>query len=91
MHEDIERVRQQVMRFRELLDILRVKLEEGERTYAALLAEIPTEMKEKDRQWQAAETLVNDVAPLERAVMQVGFDVREMHRAFEELHGIIIA
>lgn len=93
--EDIEKVRQEIMRFRELLDIMRGKLEEGERAYAQLLATCSPEdvqpLKTKDLQWKAAEQIVDDLTPLRRAVGQMRYETRNLERAFEELHGVIVS
>lgn len=94
-HEDIEKVRQEIMRFRELLNIMRQKLESGERAYNKLFSNFsPEEMqgiKEKDLQWKLAEQIIDDLSPLEKAVMQSRFDARELEKAFEELYDIIAA
>ncbi len=90
--ENIEKVRQEIMRFRELLNIMRLRLESGERAYAQLFTNHPPEegLKEKDRQWRLAEELVHDLTPLSKAVMQVRYDARDLERAFEELYNIIV-
>ena len=92
--EAIEKVRQEIMRFRELLDILREKLDDGERIYEKLFSSLSPEeaalTKEKDRQWKLAEKMVADLSPLSRAVFQMYYEAREMERAFEELHNIIV-
>ncbi len=93
--EEIEKVRQEIMRFRELLDVMRSTMDDGERAYAALFSGFSSEAmagtKEKDLQWQLAETMVEDVEPLLRAVGQMRFEARELERAFEELHDIVMA
>jgi hypothetical protein len=90
--EDIEKVRQAIMRFRELLNVMRLRLESGERAYERLFVNHPRQdgLKEKERQWQLAEDLVHDLTPLSKAVVQVRFDARELERAFEELYNIIV-
>ncbi len=92
--EQIEKVRQEIMRFRELLNIMRIKLEDGERAYARLFANCSPEdkqrMKEKDLQWQVATQIVGDLSGLSKAVMQVRYDARDLERAFEELFDIIV-
>jgi Lon protease-like protein len=94
--EDIERLRQAIMRFRELLDLMSAKLEDGERAYASLFAEFTPEeqaaMKEKDLQWKAAEGLIDDAAAIAsfgRAAMNMRFEARELERAFDDLYGVI--
>lgn len=93
--EPIEKVRQEIMRFRELLDVMRIKLEDSERLYERLFAVLPPEtaqLKEKDRQTRLAEYYMQqgDLTALSRAVVRAQFDAREMQNAFEELHGIIL-
>jgi hypothetical protein len=92
--EDIEKVRQEIMRFRELLNIMRKELENGERTYAKLFSSFtPEEMagtKEKDLQWKLAEKMIDDLSPLRRSVGNVRFHTRELDRAFAELYDIIV-
>jgi hypothetical protein len=92
--EEIEKVRQEIMRFRELLNIMRLKLEEGERAYAQLFANrSPEEMKntkEKDLQLIVAQEIVGDLSPLSNAVLKARFDARELERAFEELYDVIV-
>ena len=88
--EEIEKIRQGIMRFRELLDIMQQRLEDGERTYAQFFAACSPDdrehLKTKDLQWKAAETMVNDPSPLSKAALiQFGY-ARELERAFEELH-----
>ena len=92
--DQIEDVRQEIMRFRELLNIMRLKLDESERAYEQLFASVPpetlTNLKEKDRQWKLAEQMVDDTSVLRKAVGNARFNAREMERAFEELHDIIV-
>ncbi len=92
--EQLEKVRQELMRFRELLNIMRAKLEDGERAYTRLFANCSPEdkqrMKEKDLQWQVATQIVGDLSGLSKAVMQVRYDARDLERAFEELYDIIV-
>jgi hypothetical protein len=92
--EQIEDVRQEIMRFRELLNIMKLNLEASERDYARLFASVPPETltatKEKDRQWQLAEQLVDDTSAIRAAALTARFNAREMERAFEELHDIIL-
>ena len=91
--EEIEKVRQEIMRLRELLNIMRQNLDAGERSYAGLFSnctpEEKTTMKEKDLQWKVAEQIVGDVSQLRNAVANLWFYTRELEKSFEELHGII--
>lgn len=92
--ENVEKVRQATMRYRELLDIMRLRLEEGERRYDGLFANITLEERQgkshKDVQTLLARQLVDDVEPLSRAVLQAHFDARELQREFSELSDIIL-
>src|SRR4051812_26002181 len=93
-HEDIEKVRQEIMRFRELLTLMAESVQNGERAYAALFANCSDEdkqsMKEKDLQWKVAEQIIDDLAPLRDAVLKLRFNARNLERDFEELYNIII-
>jgi hypothetical protein len=88
-HEQVERVRQQIMRLRELLTIMKQRQEAGERAYAALYTTLPEPMppgtKEKDGQWRLAEVLIQDLGILERSVSSLRFECRELERAFGDL------
>lgn len=93
--EDIEQVRQAIMRFHELLSVMRERLEDGDRAYARLFSSAPAEtiahLKEKDQQWALAEHMVQDasLSELGRAVGKLRFDARMLERSFEELGDII--
>ncbi len=91
--EDIERVRQAIMRFRELLTIMQEKVNVGEQAYTQLFSKCTPEdiqrLKTKDLQWKAAEQLVDDLAPLRRAVGQMHYETRTLERELEALYGII--
>ena len=92
--DQTEKVRQEIMRFRELLDIMQERLTAAEHQYTKLFEGLsPQEvegMKEKDVQWKLAETMLDDTTPLRQAVGRTQFDCRELMKAFEELYGIII-
>ncbi|MFN8417733.1 MAG: hypothetical protein U0528_00565 [Anaerolineae bacterium] len=94
--EHIEKVRQEVMRFRELLNIMRLRLDEGERAYDNLFAKRSAEekstLKEKDLQWRVAEQLIADDEEtlLRDAALHMRFHARDLERAFEELYNISI-
>lgn len=91
-NEHTEKVRQEIMRFNELLGIMRGHLSSGERAYDALFASFTPEEREntkhKDLQWKLAEQM-SDLTPLERAVSNMRFASRELEKAFEELYDII--
>lgn len=91
--ESVEKMRQAVMRYRELLDHLRLRLDSSERDYAALFAALTPEERtlgEKQQQGLAALPLLEDRKPLETALLRIQFDCRDLERAFEELYGIIL-
>ena len=91
--EDIERVRQAIMRFRELLTLMGEKLKDGELAYTQLFSKCTAEdvqrLKPKDLQWQVAEQLIDDLPPLRQSVGQMYYETRTLHREFEELYSII--
>jgi hypothetical protein len=92
--EAIEKVRQEIMRFRELLNIMTQQLQHAEQSYTALFDKCSDEdkktLKEKDLQWKAAELNIDDLEPLSRAVLKVSFNARYMERDFTDLYNIII-
>lgn len=92
--ERTEKVRQELMRFSELLGIMRNRLADGERAYDALFACIPPDerarMKHKDLQWNLAEQM-DDLTPLAQEVSTMRFAARELEKGFAELHAIISA
>ncbi|HVU15167.1 MAG TPA: hypothetical protein VHD90_28030 [Phototrophicaceae bacterium] len=92
--EDIEKMRQGIMRFRELLDLMRDQLEEGERAYAQLFAhrsaEEKTALKEKELQGRAALDLLDDPSPLGNAAVNLRFAARNLERDFEQLYDNIM-
>ncbi len=91
--ENTEKVRQEIMRFRELLNIMRLRLEDGERMYSSLFTHFSPEeiasTKEKDLQWKAAEKIGDDVSGLADAALRMRFVARNLERAFEELYDVI--
>lgn len=93
MSEALEKKRQAVMRLRELLDHMRLKLDEGERSYSRLFAQFTADeiqnTPEKEMQGRAAQLLFDNPRPLENAILQMQFNARDLERAFEELYNII--
>ena len=91
--EDIEKVRQAIMRYRELLDVMQQHLNEGDRMYQRLIAqhapENAAEMREKEIQWHVAEQIVEDTEALKRAVGHMHFQTHQMERDFSDLYGIL--
>ncbi len=92
--EEIEKIRQEIMRFRELLNIMGQELQSGEQAYAQLFSAHSPESikntKEKDLQWKVAEEMVGDLSALSKAVLHMRFASRELESAFEELYDIIV-
>ena len=93
--ESIEKVRQEIMRFRELLDIMRQSVDAGDQAYTQLLSKYSAEdaktLKHKDLQWKVAEQIIHDLGPLSKAVLKARFDARELERNFEQLYDIIVS
>jgi hypothetical protein len=92
--EEIEKIRQEIMRFRELLNIMGQQKESGDQAYARLFVACSPEeirdVKEKDLQWKVAEAMLGDVSQLSLAVLQMRLAARELESAFEELYDIIV-
>lgn len=91
--EQIEKIRQAIMRYRELLDILKRCTEEGEQDYDKLFENLKedqkTNLEEKKRQRQAAIIALDDLTPLRRAILRLRFEMRDMEQAFEALYNNI--
>jgi hypothetical protein len=92
--EKVERARQQVMRFRELLDVFRARLEAGERKYEQLFTDVSDDDKarlaEKDLQRLAAYGVLEDRKALSDAVLAMRFQARELEKELEQLYDIIM-
>lgn len=92
--EQVEKMRQAVMRLRELLDIMGGQLAEGERAYARLFASFNPEetanLREKERQGLAALQLLDDPSALANAALNLRFVARELEREFEQLYDNIM-
>lgn len=91
-----EKIRQAVMRYRELLDVLADRHAANERAYAALFSGIAPEtlarLPEKDTQGEAARLLIeNGLDPIQRGVLQMYYDLRDLERAFDDLYGNLAA
>jgi hypothetical protein len=89
--EQIEKIRQAIMRYRELLDLMNMSLAKGEAAYQALFpADLPDNMPEKDRQWIAAEKLLADTSRLQRIALHLRLTCRDFEREFEQVHDNLI-
>jgi hypothetical protein len=93
--EQVERVRQQIMRLRELLTLMSNTVGKAERDYARLFSSFSKEekadLKEKDLQWKLAERMVGDLTPLKNTAMELRFNARDLERNFEQLYDNIVA
>lgn len=91
--EQLERIRQAIMRYRELMDIAQRCMEQGERDYARLFDDVPAQQKnslaEKQLQGAAASIALDDLEPLRRAVLKLRFAMRDLERKFEALYNNI--
>jgi hypothetical protein len=88
--EQIERTRQAIMRYRELLDLMRDQLEEGETLYRRMFDGCNLEelagLKEKEQQLQAAYTLFEDPTSIAAAALHMAFSSRNLERDFHQIH-----
>ena len=93
--EDIEKMRQAIMRFRELLDLMKLEIEEGETAYKQLFASVSPEdmatLKEKELQRQVAYSLMDDPSALSQAALHLRFVTRNLERDFEQLYDNVMA
>lgn len=91
--EQLEKVRQAIMRYRELLDVLHGRIASAERNYAALFNGLTDEQRaslpEKERQREAARRALDDMEPLRRALLHMAFDMRDMEHGFEDAYNNI--
>ena len=93
--ETFERLRQAIMRYAELLRLMRSQLQEGEQAYSALMATLNVDatlgIKEKQLQWQLAEAMIEDVSPLSRATFQMRVNARNLEHDFAALYDVLAA
>lgn len=91
--EPIEKVRQAIMRYRELLEQLKVRLANAERAYEALFKDVSEEQRSslphKALQREAAVIALEDLTPLRNAALRMQFDMRDLEHGFEELYNNI--
>jgi len=90
--EDVEKIRQAIMRYRELLDILKTRTDEAESCYSALFAGLSQEQRglpEKAMHREAALLALDDLEPLRRSLLGARFGLRDLERAFEETYNAI--
>jgi hypothetical protein len=92
--EQTEKIRQAIMRYRELLDIMRLRLDTAERAYEALFADISPEDRSsipvKTLQWRIAEKLAGNHDSFGKAILQIRFDARDLEREFETLYDRLV-
>jgi len=92
--EATEKMRQAVMRLRELMDLMQGHLDEAERAYAGLFAHIAPDVlsttHEKENQRLAALRLLDNPQPLAHTVLDLQSHARTFEREFEALYGHIV-
>ncbi|MBZ0290615.1 MAG: hypothetical protein K8I30_23525 [Anaerolineae bacterium] len=88
--EEIEKMRQAIMRYRELLDLLQIRMNAANADYERLFAHLSPEERakkpEKDLQGLAALEVLNDRDAFQRAVMRMQFAARDFEREFEQVY-----
>ena len=93
--EQLETARQAIMRFRELLDLMRYNWEEANQAYEQLFANVSPEdrqtLREKDQQKVAAQDVVADATALSQAALHMRLHARNMERDFEQLYNNVVA
>lgn len=91
--ERVEKIRQAIMRYRELLDVAQKYQAIGERDYAALFKDVPEAQRQtlatKALQREAALLHIADLDPMRRSIAQMQFYMRDLERSFEELYNNI--
>ncbi len=92
--EQLEKTRQAIMRYRELLDLLHQHVDQAERRYEGWFAAIPAEdldgLPEKQRQGRAAEHYVSDPQTIADGALHLRFVCREFEKEFEQLHDNVL-
>ncbi|GIL08644.1 MAG: hypothetical protein BroJett033_1550 [Chloroflexota bacterium] len=92
--EALEKARQAIMRFRELLDIMQQQINEGEQAYARLFAALdPAETDGravKEIQRLAAHAVAASPEALRRAALHQGFGCRNLERDFTQVHDALV-
>lgn len=88
--ENVEKTRQAIMRLRELLDLMRDELDQGEAAYADLFASLSPDdihgLKEKEVQRLAAIAILDDTSALSDAALHLRFAARNLERDFEQIY-----
>lgn len=88
--ENVEKTRQAIMRLRELLDLMRDELEQGEAAYADLFATLSPDdihgLKEKEIQRLAAIAILDDTSALSDVALHLRFAARTLERDFEQIY-----
>jgi ADP-ribose pyrophosphatase YjhB (NUDIX family) len=90
--QDVEKVRQAIMRYRELLDVLNARIQQAEKRYEALFVAVAAEKKTlpvKALQREAALLALDDMEPLRKATLAIYYDLHDMTKAFEEVYNNI--
>jgi hypothetical protein len=92
-NERIEKTRQAIMRFQELLDIMASNLADGRAAYQRLIAAFTSPetvgLPEKEIQRLAAIGMGADLSALSGAVLQQRFNARTLEQDFEALYEAI--
>jgi hypothetical protein len=93
--EDIERIRQAIMRLHELMELMRHHLHEGETAYEALFATLTPEERTlpyKTQQRVIAETLLDSsTQPLADIALRLRLHARDFEREFENVHDKVVS
>jgi hypothetical protein len=100
--EHIERLRQAIMRYRELITLLHATVDKGERAYEELFADYSATQreaaKEKDLQWQIAARLLSscdeaganaELRAFQNAALAMRIEARNFERDFEQVYDIL--
>jgi hypothetical protein len=92
--EHLEKARQAIMRYRELLDLMHQELKTAETYYTRLFDNCSDEDKatlpDKELQRRAAHDVIADPKPLQDAALHMRFVSRDFEREFENVHDNLI-
>lgn len=88
--EQHEKLRQAIMRYRELMDIAQAMMARAERDYHHLFADVPEQARatlaEKALQGEAAKLAMNNLKPLQDALLRLRFGFYDLSKEFEQTY-----
>ncbi len=85
-----DKLRQAIMRYRELMDIAQAMMTRAERDYQQLFAGVPEQARatlaEKALHGEAAKLAMDDLKPLQDALLRLRFGLHDLSKEFEQTY-----